>query len=785
MPRLGGFPSVQLSALTMETPVNSLRKSIVSWGRRYAATGGRSAAAGLVATATTLAVVASVALAGPASAATLSEQRSALRQITYAAAQDYVNARPYVPELARKNALIVKNAIGTGSASLDAASAQLTGATTQAAMDAAAIRVREEATRAATVRKVAEQLTVLVDYRTAQQSVATKALGDLTAARISLSTYAGAKDRTSAFTTQLAADSAIQLGAIGKVVPAPALKSAAWLSTLQAGSGPIPTVSGWVGFPGGCALPSATSTFTPVLPLDGPGVGTSNQLIANAKTRQAADATLMSVHAQMLRSATTEAARTLTLQELRDGYAPRMARLGYGWLSGSDTTSRSVLISDAKKILAAGPEGMNTLTSSHLLLAAATATNWAKSAGMEETALVRWLGPQTCLQADGENFVDAATNIAAIHNAANLVAAAVFLKKSPARAAALAKESLTSIQPALKMITTDGGTQEGPGYWTYQSRAMAVLYSTLPNLYATNPVTMPSLAKVSGYAMNSTDPNERPTPFADATPAELSPLMPAWDAHVRKDPAVAAWVANKFRQKPDAYLMWWDSPAGALPPKKSAVYPQTGFAALHIPAATATLKGGVNSANHAHLDLGTVSVFRRGVQWSVDPGAPEVAPLNYYAGPTRWTYWKPGTSAHSTLTVQSANQPTTAVAAITMPSASSAVVDLRQALPGTSSATRTVSHGSTATVIKDTMQSAKPLDLVWQWVTDASVGLGSDRAVLRRSGQTLVLRFTGIPKGSTLTAVPAPEKGPAGQALTIVKLSMPQVQTLALTTSAY
>ena len=493
----------------------------------------------------------------------------------------------------------------------------------------------------------------------------------------------------------------------------------------------------------------------------------------------------MSVHAQMLRSAATEATQTLSLQSLRDAYAPRVARLGYGWLSGSNTTARNVLISDAKKILAAGPEGMNTLSSSHLLLAAATAVNWTKATGMEETVLVRWLGPQTCLQADGENFVDAPTNIAAIHNSANLIAAAVFLKKSPARAAALAKESLYSIQPALKLITADGGTQEGPGYWTYQSRAIAVLYATLPNLYPTLPVAMPSLAKVSGYAMNSTDPDDRPTPFADAAPEELSPLMPAWDAHVRKDPAVAAWVAKEFRQKPDAYLMWWDSPAGALPPRKSAVYPQTGFAALQLPAGTATLKGGVNSANHAHLDLGTVSVFRRGVQWSVDPGAPAVAPVNYYAGPTRWTYWKPGTSAHSTLTVQSKNQPTAAVGPIRMPTTSSAVVDLRQALPGTASATRTVSHGSTATVIKDAVRSAKPMDLVWQWVTDASVSLGSDRAVLRRSGQTLVLRFTGIPKGSTLTVVPAPEKGPAGQTLNIVKLSMPQVQSLALTTSAY
>lgn len=753
----------------MELP----RKPFFSHGLSVAAAG------------TALAIVTSTLFAGPASAATLSEQRAALRQITYAAGKDYANARPFVAELARRDGLTVKGAIDSGTASLKAAGDQLTVAITQEAMDAAAARIKDEATRAGTVRKVAGQLKTLVDLRTAQQNAAVTALGDLVAARISLTTYSGAKDRTSAFTTQLAADKATQLGVIGKAVPAPDLASPSWLATMQNGTGPIPAVPGWVGFPGGCALPPAAGAFTPALPADGPGVGTSKQLIADAKARQAADPTLGSVHAQMLRAATAETAQSLPLAELRNVYVPRVARLGYGWLSGSDTAPRNVLSAEAKTILSAGPEGMDTLSSSHLLLAAATATDWAKSTGMEETVLVRWLGPQTCLQADGENFVDAPTNIAAIHNAANFVASAVFLKKSPARAAALAKESLTSIQPALGLITTDGGTQEGPGYWTYQSRAIAVLYSTLPNSYTTIPVSMPTLAKVSGYAMNSTDPDNRPTPFADASRAELSPLMPAWDAHVRKDPAVAAWVAERFRQKPDAYLMWWGSLAGTLPAKKSALYGKTGLAALQLPGSTATLKGGVNSANHAHLDLGTVSFFRRGVQWSVDPGAPDNAPSGYYSEPTRWTYWKPGTSAHSTLMVAGTNQPVTATAPVTMPSASSAVVDLRNAFPGASAAYRTVNHGPSAMVIKDTINSGKPLDLVWQWVTDATVSLGSDRAVLRRNGQTLVLRFAGMPDGSTLTAVPAPEKGSDGQALSIVKLSMPQVQNLALTTTAY
>jgi hypothetical protein len=732
-----------------------------------------------------LAILTTMMCALPAAAATLSEQRATLRQISYAAAQNYVAARPYVSTLVRANALTLKTAIETGTATLKQAGDALTAASTQSAMDAVAVRMKGERLKASTVKKAAEQLKTLQDLRGTQHKVATAALSDFTAARITLSAYSAAKDLTSAFSTQLAADTAAQLAVLGKAVPVPALKSPAWLSKMQNAEGSIPVVAGWVGFPGGCALPSASSVFTPVLPASGPSVATNAKLIANVKTRVGAEPTAAAVHEQMLRSAASEARADLSLESLRQLFVSRVARLGYGWLSGGDSTSRTALAADAKEILLAGPEGMNTLTSSHLLLAAATATDWAKSTGMEEAVLVRWIGPQTCLQADKENFVDAPTNIAAIHNSANFVAAAVFLKKYPAQASALAKESLISILPALRHITADGGTQEGPGYWTYQSRAVAVLYSTLPNVYSGAPVSLPSLAKVSGYAMNSTDRQDRPTPFADADPAELSPLMPAWDAHVRNDSAVSAWVSKKFAQKPDAYLMWWAMKPGKFPAKKSALYPQTGLAVLQLTGSTATLKGGSNSANHAHLDLGTLSYYVRGVQWAVDPGGAKGSPTGYYSDTERWNFWKPGTSAHSTLMLQGVNQPVGAKAIVSSPATSTAAVDLRQAIPGTTEAVRTLSHRTSSMVIKDVVRSEKPLDLVWQWVTDASVSLGADRAVLRRNGQTLVVRFAGIPAGSVLTAVAAPETSSVGQALTIIKLTMPKVSTLALTTTAY
>lgn len=144
---------------------------------------------GHAAAAAVLAVTTCGLFAVPAAAATLSEQRAALRQISYTAAQDYVDARPFINELARSKALVVKDAIAAGTSTLKEAGTQLTLATTQTAMDAAAVRMKSEALKAATVRKTAANLSLLEDLRGIQQNVATGAFSGLNAGSVTTSAY--------------------------------------------------------------------------------------------------------------------------------------------------------------------------------------------------------------------------------------------------------------------------------------------------------------------------------------------------------------------------------------------------------------------------------------------------------------------------------------------------------------------------------------------------------------------------------------------------------------------
>ncbi|WCI08733.1 hypothetical protein PJ267_00965 [Arthrobacter sp. OVS8] len=188
--------------------------------------------------------------ASPAYSATLSEQRATLRQASYAAAQNYVDSRAYIPLLARPNGVAVKDAIASGKAALTTVGDALTVATTQSAMDAVAVRMKAEVLRAATVKKSGQQLVELKNLRSGHQKNATAALADFLAGGITSAAYQAMKTRAAAYSTQLSADAVRQLGVLGKAVAAPALIAPKYRTVLEQGSGSIPVASGWVGFPG-------------------------------------------------------------------------------------------------------------------------------------------------------------------------------------------------------------------------------------------------------------------------------------------------------------------------------------------------------------------------------------------------------------------------------------------------------------------------------------------------------------------------------------------------------
>ncbi|MET1086861.1 MAG: heparinase II/III family protein, partial [Arthrobacter sp.] len=677
---------------------------------------------------------------------TITEDRAALREEYYAAKQSYEDARATVKLLPRGQTDRYLVRIAASAEELSAVAKRISAAQTAADIDAARAAMRTATLRATTAKKSAANLKIVQDLRLEQIKKANLSLDALTSGNLSAADYKATETRAVAFSTLLSADTTSQLASAGTTATAPALKAQPYASAFRTGSSSIPTASGWVGFPGGCALPAAEGAYRPQRRASGPSVAVNSEMVNSTKARMLADPNLKIEHERLLRSAASEVTVSRDFASPWLWYSNRVLRLGYGWLAGGNVEARDKLRSDTSKILLTGPNAMDTNRASVVLTSAATAGDWTQLSGSEDVVLVKWLGPQSCLLFDQDSFVTGPTNLPVIHNTASFVAAAYFLGKHSGQATALAKATLTNTMPALKALVRDGGTQEGPQYWNYQSAAVATLYSSLPNLYATVPISFPSLSTVSTYAMNAATPDGVAIAFADSAPAPFSPLMPAWDAYSRGDSTVSAWVRAQVKQTDDARLLWWWSQPAAYRPPTSKQFPYTGLVALHQNGVSASLKGGnykeLKPSGHQHLDFGSFTYFKHGLSWVVDPGPGDYSLPGYFSGTTRWTYWKPSTAAHSTIMQTGTNHPVNAAAAVKPLSGSSASVDLSEAIPG-SSAVRTLKLQDGTLSVNDKASASVPLNLTWQVVTDASVTVSGNVARLSKSGKVVTLTFRG------------------------------------------
>jgi hypothetical protein len=368
------------------------------------------------------------------------------------------------------------------------------------------------------------------------------------------------------------------------------------------------------------------------------------------------------------------------------------------------------------------------------------------------------------------------------------------------------RTALQRLAPGIAVMTQDGGSFEGPSYWNLQARYLAAVYGTTSTVYdgLTRPVTLPSPGNAPTYAWSSTDSSGVSLPFSDSYRWHdpLRPGLVSWMAHktgnARAGALMRAWLLNPT----EAFqVLWWPTDAALsadTPPRVSTLFKRTGLAALQSGDVTAWLKGGTSKDSHAHLDQGLVGFDKYGIAWAVDPGQGDYSLPQYssrYATSKRWTYWKVSASGHSELSPPGGmpplrTAPFTAFASAASDLAASngtATVDLRQVLPGSTTATRTASLSATgALTISDRVVCSTAHSWVWRWVTDADVtvnGTGALRTItLSRDGYSVTIALSGLPFGSSTTIVAAPSDalGPDGRPLRVVTVSLGSTKDLRL-----
>jgi hypothetical protein len=186
-------------------------------------------------------------------------------------------------------------------------------------------------------------------------------------------------------------------------------------------------------------------------------------------------------------------------------------------------------------------------------------------------------------------------------------------------------------------------------------------------------------------------------------------------------------------------------------------------------------KGGLNPADHGHLDLGSFVLDAQGIRWLVDLGRDDYDLPGYWdsrEGGGRWAIFRLNNLSHNTLTINDDLQRAAAQAPIVKTFFSDhksyAIADLSQAYhPHVKEAKRGVAlvDGETVIVQDEISWAGRERKVEWRVITDAEIVLEGAKAVLHKNGRQMTVQILS-PQGSHFEVSSIdrrpPENGNAG-----------------------
>ena len=292
-----------------------------------------------------------------------------------------------------------------------------------------------------------------------------------------------------------------------------------------------------------------------------------------------------------------------------------------------------------------------------------------------ETIVEKGLSPSLELYAEKKSWTRSVHNWNQVCNGGMLNGALAIAEREPDLALTILQGVSASLPVALAEFSPDGGCIEGPGYWRYAKQYEVHLFSTLLNSLG----SLSGLDQVEGlsetgyFPIHSNGPLNETFNYADSG----SKIHPApqlfWLAHHYDRPVFAVADHRLSGTRDPLHLLWYrpelldaefDVPLDAHFRRVETAYFRSAWDdpnALFV-----AVKGGDNTANHSHLDLGTFVLDADGYRWASDLGG------DYYNLPGywdvrsgRWKYFRLNTQSHNTILINGENQKYKARAPIT------------------------------------------------------------------------------------------------------------------------
>lgn len=409
------------------------------------------------------------------------------------------------------------------------------------------------------------------------------------------------------------------------------------------------------------------------------------------------------------------------------------------------------------------------------------------------TAIIeKGLKPGLKVHATRKGWTQARHNWNAVCNGGLIVGALAIADTDPAIANEVLAAAKNSLPKGMLDFAPDGGWPEGPGYWDYATTYNAYSLASLQTALGTDFgfTQSPGFAETGNFRLQFVGNSGMNFNFADA-PVRPGPApQMLWFARLFGRADYDASERQLGDRSPTIFHLIWFNPRFSNPPASAlpALPRSRKFAAVQVAflragsGATETfagIKGGDNRTNHAHLDLGSFVLDQAGNRFADELG-PDLYTLPGYFGANRWNYYRLRTEGQNTLTLDGGNQSPDGTAPIVSFSADAsrpfAVVDLTKGYPGSKKILRGISLTPEGGVtLQDEIETAEPVEVVWNFHTESRIGLNGNKAVLARGSSKMDVRIL-EPSGAvfeTLTLPLDPPQRPAGKMKKLI-IRLPQ-----------
>ncbi|HEX3355581.1 MAG TPA: heparinase II/III family protein [Tepidisphaeraceae bacterium] len=376
------------------------------------------------------------------------------------------------------------------------------------------------------------------------------------------------------------------------------------------------------------------------------------------------------------------------------------------------------------------------------------------------TAIIeKGLNPGLAAYKSGEWWTKVDYNWANVCSGGLALGALAIADEEPDLARQVLETTRHAMDKPLKTLAPDGGCLEGPAYWDYGTRYtvfyLAALQTALGNDLGMD--TTPGLDKTGFFRIYTNGPTDKAFNFADSSEFAGIASQMFWLAHRFNQPAFAISEREYAAKWGDAFhLLWWNDQGTTLTDAKlplDAIFRKANVAtfrgAWDDPGTFYVgFKGGDNTANHSHLDLGSFVLDAFAQRWAIDLGSDNYSLPDYF-GKLRFSYYRTRTEGHNTLVIDDQNQDSKMSAPIvafsSSPERAFAVADMSAAYHWrTSRVVRGIELLNRSTiVVEDEVETPKPVKVQWNLHTPAQIKIAADKlsADLTLGGQNLSVKI--------------------------------------------